>query len=72
MYVHAGGGGETQIGLSSLSLGATLTELSSLPGTGNTAQLQGNHTAGNLRFHLSPIHSSTFLEQLSGSAYQET
>ena len=48
-----------------------LAELSSLPGTGNTAQLQGNHSAGNLRFHLSPIQSGTYLEQLSGCACHE-
>lgn len=51
--------------------GCPLAELSSLPGTGYTAQLQGNHSAGNLRFHLSPIHSGTYLEQLSGCACHE-
>lgn len=54
-----------------LFLRVPLAELSSLPGTGYTAQLQGNHSAGNLRFHLSPIHSGTYLEQLSGCACHE-
>lgn len=51
--------------------GCPLAELSSLPGSGYTEQLQGNHSAGNLRFHLSPIHSGTYLEQLDDCACQE-
>lgn len=31
------------------------------PGTLHSCR--GNHSAGNLRFHLSPIHSGTYLEQ---------
>lgn len=60
--------GDMEMVLSTISLGGPLAELSSLAGTGYTAQLQGNHPAGDLRFHLSPIHSSTYLEQLSGCA----
>lgn len=52
--------------LSSCAPGQPLAGLSSLAGTGNTAQLQGNHSAGNLRFHLSPIHSGTYLERRGG------
>lgn len=55
-----------EMALSSCASGRPLAELSSLAGTGNTAQLQGNHSAGNLRFHLSPIHSGTYLERRGG------
>lgn len=51
--------------------GCPLAELSSLPGTGYTPQLQGNHSAGKLRFHLSAIHSGTYLEQLICCACHE-
>lgn len=43
--------------------GCTLAELSSLACTGYTSQLRGNHSVGNIRFHLSPIQSGTYLEQ---------
>lgn len=55
-----------EMALSSCASGRPLAELSSLAGTGNTAQLRGNHSAGNLRFHLSPIHSGTYLERRGG------
>lgn len=55
-----------EMALSSCASGRPLAELSSLASTGNTAQLQGNHSAGNLRFHLSPIHSGTYLERRGG------
>lgn len=48
--------------------GCTLAELSSLACTGYTSQLRGNHSVGNIRFHLSPIQSGTYLEQLGGCA----